>query len=120
MNLYSYSYCKAFDWYNTKGEKEDTQRVSAIVLLSIFPTLSLLSVLFLIGTINWKTPGNALWAVGVYAIFLIADLLTISTKKSTTLRDEYKQISHEENKRWKFFSIIHLGQCFYAIALTCN
>ena len=117
MNLYSFFYCRAFDWYNTKGENEDTRRVSAIVLLSVFPTMNFLSVLFLIGLIIRKTPGNALLAVGVYVILLIYNFFSISTQKSNILRGEYKQFSENENRRLKSYLMLYVWLSIFVLLL---
>ena len=106
MNLYSYFYCRAFDWYNKTGKKDkDTLRVSSLALVSAFQLLNIVAIVFLISIIQRKTPINKWIGLALAIVFIIYNLIKVSTEKSDILRDEYLGMPKNEKKN------LNLGFC---------
>lgn len=109
MNLYTYFYCKAFDWYNTKGKKDnDVLRVSSIVLLSVFMLLNITTVVFAISLIQRRTPVNKWGGLAIIIALYIFNFLRISSARSELLRTQYTQLTPEENKRWSVMLVFYI------------
>ena len=102
MNLYTYFYCRAFDWYNTTGKKDkDTLRLSALCLISAFMAFNILSIVIAISLIQRRTPINKWIGILIAVILLTYNFLRISSKRSDVLRDEYAKMEERQNKRSK-------------------
>jgi hypothetical protein len=109
MNLYHYFYCWAFNWYNTTGEKDnDTLRVSAIALISAFQTINVLSVIFLIGLLQRRTPIGKWGAVAIVTCFLRFNFIYVSISRSDYLRTQFDGLSEIEKRRLKTLLLIYL------------
>jgi len=99
MPLFSYFYCRAYDYYNTSGKKsDDTLRGSAIVLLSLFQLLNILTVVFLFSFLMKKTIGNSWVGLLMAAILLTYNFLRISKEQSVNLRNEINMLSVGKTK----------------------
>ena len=109
MNLYTYFYCKAFDWYNTNGKKDnDVLRVSSIVLLSVFMALNISSVVLVISLVQRRTPVNKWGGLAMIVALYIFNFLRISSSRSEILRTEYTQLAPEVNRRWSVILISYV------------
>jgi len=109
MNLYTYFYCRAFDWYNTNGKKDkDTLRISAISLISGFMAFNILSIVVSISLVMRKTPINKWEGLLIAVALLTYNFLRISSKRSETLRNEYALVPERQNNRLKVMLTIYM------------
>ena len=103
MNLFSYFYCKAYNYYNTTNKKsEDTLRGSAIILLSLFQLFNILTGVFFFSFLQKKTIGQAWQGLLLAGLIVVYNFYRISKARSTELRDEVTAMPLDKSKKMLF------------------
>jgi hypothetical protein len=100
MTYYQCLYCRIFNYFNFNGENDKINlRMSSFGLLSILPTVNILTVVYLISFIVKHTIINKWEAVGIDATIFVFNLLTITTEKSDTLREEFEGFTIDKKRK---------------------
>ena len=100
MNIYYKFYCKAYDWYNTTGnKKKESLRLSAITLLSTMPFFNIIPIIVFFSVLNKHTFMNEWGGLSSFLLILIFNFLLINLEKSDSLRDEYLLLNDSTRKK---------------------
>lgn len=109
MNIYYNFYCRAYDWYNTTGNKsKETLRGSSLILIAalFFINFFIVDTTFSIW-IHYSYI-NKWGGLILMVLLIILNFLIVSVKKSDTVREEYLLMDDQLKSRINIFFYTYL------------